>query len=188
MEGESFISFAGVSVMLAAVLMLFYQAGRGSRRPQRTAAFVVLVLGELMLFPWESPVEWLRVGIIAAANMVVGADRRVLDGVFETIRDLLRRPPRGGAGGGTAGGVGGVGGGRADGRGGGAVGDAGGDAAGEGVVPQAEAVPAAIAVGSAGGVMPPPAQGAAKGVPVACRRAFSIRELARRMFWSDMAN
>jgi hypothetical protein len=101
MEGESLISFLGVSVMLGAVLMLLYQAGQPNSRPQRTVAFAVLLLGELLLFPWDSPVEWLRVGIIAGANYVIGADRRMLNGVIETIRDLFRKPPTGGTGGST---------------------------------------------------------------------------------------
>lgn len=99
MEEVSFVSFVGVCVMLGAVLLLFYQAGQRNSRSKRTLAFAVLLMGELLLFPWDSPVEWIRVAIIAGANYVLGADRRILDGVWETIRDLFRKPPAGGDGG-----------------------------------------------------------------------------------------
>lgn len=57
MEEVPFVSFVGVSVMLGAVLLLFYQAGQGNSRPKRTLAFAVLLMGELLLFPWDSLVE-----------------------------------------------------------------------------------------------------------------------------------
>ncbi|HKP54936.1 MAG TPA: hypothetical protein VJ183_20060 [Chloroflexia bacterium] len=96
MEEESFLAFLGAGIMLGAVLVLFYHTDRPDRKGKRTLAFGVLLLGELILFPWGSPVEWLRVAVIASVNYVLGADRRVLDGVIETITDLFRRPPTSG--------------------------------------------------------------------------------------------
>lgn len=99
MGEESFTSFIGVSIMFGAALVLFYNAGQRNSRTKRTFAFAVLLLGELLLFPWDSPVEWLRIAVIAGTNYVIGADRKVLDGVVETIVNLFRRPPTGGSGG-----------------------------------------------------------------------------------------
>jgi hypothetical protein len=96
---EMFMSFLGVCLVLGAVLILFYYRMQPNSAHKRACAFIVLLIGEMFLFPWTSLVDWLRVAVIALVNYVVGTDRATLDGIGEAIKDFLlrfRKPPRSG--------------------------------------------------------------------------------------------
>jgi hypothetical protein len=100
MEEEShlLLAFAAVCLVLGAVLVLFYYKGQPNSKGKRALAFVVLLGGEALLFPWSSPVDWLKMAVIATVNYVLGADHITLDGVHDALRDFFHEtPPSGGA-------------------------------------------------------------------------------------------
>jgi hypothetical protein len=101
-ERELMIAFGAVCLVLGAVLVLFYYKGQPNSKGKRAVAFVFLLVGEALLFPWGSTVDWLKVAVIATVNYVLGADKVTLDGVVEALRNFFHQsPPSGGAPGST---------------------------------------------------------------------------------------
>ena len=92
-EHDATVPFVGVSMMLAATLGLFYCRGQINCTGTRAGSFLLLMLGELLLFPWHSPIDWLKLAMIAGANFMLGVQNDVLDGIAEWLRSFLRRPP-----------------------------------------------------------------------------------------------
>jgi hypothetical protein len=92
-ENDLTVPFVGVSMMMTATLGLFYCRGKVNCTGTRTSSFLLLMLGELLLFPWHSPLDWLKLAMIAGTNFVLGIQNDVLDGIAEWLRRFLRRPP-----------------------------------------------------------------------------------------------
>ena len=93
MELDSTVPFIGLSMMMAATLALCYYRGQPNCSGTRATAFILLLLGEMLLFPWHSPLDWLKLAMIAGANFVLGVRNEVLDGVAEWLRGFFRPPP-----------------------------------------------------------------------------------------------
>lgn len=93
MEHDLTIPFVGVSMMMVATLGLLYCRGKSNCSGTRVGAFFLLLLGELLLFPWHSPLDWLKLAMIAGANFVLGVQNEVLEGIAEWLRHFFRRPP-----------------------------------------------------------------------------------------------
>jgi hypothetical protein len=103
MEDEYVLTLMGLCLMLGAILLLFHYKGKSNSARIRTIAFVVLLVGEGMLFPWDSPLHWLKAAVLAGVNYMLGSELGVFDGVLTTLSEFLHQslgpggPPSGAA-------------------------------------------------------------------------------------------